>query len=46
MLFEVKATDPLTYFAVLSMAVALAAFACLVPSWRASRTDLKRALRG
>ncbi len=45
LLYEVSATDPLTYLAV-PVVLALAALAaCLLPAWRAVRVDPMRALR-
>ena len=45
LLHDVAPYDPLTYAVVPSVLVAVAAFASLVPAWRASRVDPLRALR-
>ncbi|MEP6783052.1 MAG: ABC transporter permease [Acidobacteriota bacterium] len=39
LLFNVTALDPLVYTAVVLLFSAVAALACLIPSWRASRID-------
>ncbi|MCX6591380.1 MAG: ABC transporter permease [Acidobacteria bacterium] len=46
LLYEVKPQDPATIIAVSAMLLAVAAAACLVPAWRASRVDPVIALRG
>ena len=45
MLFGISRFDPLTYFAALVLLGAVAAVACLIPAWRASRIDPMVALR-
>jgi len=44
-LWNVAALDPLTYGAVLTLVVGVAAGACLAPAWRAARVDPLIALR-
>jgi len=44
-LFEVPATDPLTFAVVPVLLVVVATCACLVPGWRATRIDPMSALR-
>jgi ABC-type antimicrobial peptide transport system permease subunit len=39
LLFNVTALDPLVYSAVILLFSSVAALACLIPSWRASRID-------
>lgn len=39
LLFNVSANDPLTYAAVAALLVLVAALACFVPAWRATRVD-------
>ena len=39
LLFNVTALDPMVYTAVVLLFSAVAAMACLIPSWRASRID-------
>ena len=45
LLYEVKPLDPAVYAAVAATLLAVAAFACIVPAWRASRVDPMQALR-
>jgi predicted permease len=45
LLYEIKPLDPVVYAAVSAMLLAVAAFACVVPAWRASRIDPVQALR-
>lgn len=45
LLFEVTATDPLTYAAVVLVLCAGAGVACVVPAWRMSRVDPVEVLR-
>jgi len=45
LLYEIKPLDPAVFAAVVAMLLAVAAFACIVPAWRASRLDPMRALR-
>ena len=45
LLFEVSATDPFTFAAVVALLALIALLACLVPAGRASRVDPLVALR-
>ena len=45
LLFNVEPTDPLTMAAVAGVMVVVAAAACIVPAWRASRVDPLTVLR-
>jgi predicted permease len=45
LLYEIKPLDPAVYAAVATTVLAAAAFACIVPAWRASRLDPMQALR-
>jgi ABC-type antimicrobial peptide transport system permease subunit len=45
MLFEVKATDPSTFFVVATLLVAVAALACWIPARRSTKIDPMVALR-
>jgi predicted permease len=45
LLHEIKPLDPAVYAAVAATLLAVAAFACIVPAWRASRLDPIQALR-
>ncbi len=44
-LFEVKATDPVTFLAVPLFVLAVACLACVIPAWSATRIDPVQALR-
>ena len=45
MLYEIKPLDPEVFATVAATLLAVAAFACIVPAWRASRLDPMQALR-
>jgi len=45
LLYEIKPLDPAVYAVVAAALLAVAAFACIVPAWRASRLDPMQALR-
>jgi predicted permease len=45
LLYEIKPLDPSVYAAVAATLLAVAALACIVPAWRASRLDPVQALR-
>jgi len=45
LLYEIKPLDAAVYAAVATLLLAVAAFACIVPAWRASRLDPVQALR-
>jgi predicted permease len=45
LLYEIKPLDAAVYAAVAALLLAVAAFACLLPAWRASRLDPMQALR-
>ena len=45
LLYEIKPLDPAVFAVVSATLLAVAAFACLVPAWRASRLDPMQALR-
>jgi len=45
LLYEIKPLDPVVYATVAAALLAVAAFACIVPAWRASRLDPMQALR-
>lgn len=45
LLFEISPTDPLSFFAVACLLLAVSTLACLLPALRTSRLDPQRALR-
>jgi predicted permease len=45
LLYEMKPLDPVVFAVVATTLLVVAAFACLVPAWRASRLDPMQALR-
>jgi putative ABC transport system permease protein len=45
LLYEIKPLDPAVFAAVAATLLVVAAFACIVPAWRASRLDPMQALR-
>ena len=45
LLYKVSPRDPVAFASALVLMLATAVAACLVPAWRAARTDLMRALR-
>jgi predicted permease len=45
LLYEIRPLDPMVYGVVAVALLAVAAMACIVPAWRASRLDPMRALR-
>jgi predicted permease len=45
LLYEIKPLDPSVFAAVAAVLLAVAAFACIVPAWHASRLDPMQALR-
>jgi putative ABC transport system permease protein len=44
-LFEVKSTDPLTFFAIGAILAAAGFMACFIPAYRATKVDPMIALR-
>jgi len=45
LLYEIRPLDPPVFAAVAAVLLASAAFACIIPAWRASRIDPMQALR-
>jgi len=45
MLYETRPLDPMVFVTVSATLLIVAAMACLVPAWRASRVDPMQALR-
>jgi putative ABC transport system permease protein len=45
LLYEIKPLDPVVFVAVAATLITVAAFACVIPAWRASRLDPMQALR-
>ena len=45
MLYDTQPLDPAVFAAVAAMLLLVAAIACMVPAWRASRLDPMQALR-
>jgi putative ABC transport system permease protein len=45
LLYEIKPLDPVVFAAVAASLIVVAAFACVIPAWRASRLDPMQALR-
>jgi ABC-type lipoprotein release transport system permease subunit len=45
LLYETDPLDPAVFAAVAAVLLAVAAFACFFPAWRASRLDPMQALR-
>jgi len=45
LLFGVSLLDPVTYFGVIALVLAVSLFACAVPAWRAAQVDPSITLR-